>query len=205
MKYLKIFENRVVNFEDKNQGNFVVMAGGPGAGKSFVSHNLINLKDYKYVNVDILRELLAKKLGYDLGNPKDNLKILQMTHTTSDPRNPTIKFLKNFLKIERNFLPNIIFDAGGGQTDVMRTVENLAKNLGYSTTLVYVKTDLEIALERNRKRERTLSDEMVIDYHDRVQKSVEILKDIFDNYWEVNNNDKYDLVNRLWDRIHKIK
>lgn len=208
MKFLKkyrLFESKVIGFEDNKQGNFVVVAGGPGSGKSFVSHNLINLKDYKYVNVDTLRELMAKKLNLDLKNPEDNLKILKMTYTTSDPRNRTIRFLKNFLKIEKNELPNIIFDAGGGQTDVIRTINSLAKELNYETTLVHVKTDIDIALERNRKRERVLSDEMVIDYHDRVKKSIKILKDIFDNVWQVNNNEKWDLINRPSDRIFKLK
>ena len=35
-------EEKVVNF-DKPNNNFVVIAGGPGAGKSFITQNLINL------------------------------------------------------------------------------------------------------------------------------------------------------------------
>ena len=35
-------EEKVVNF-DSPTNNFVVIAGGPGAGKSFITNNLINL------------------------------------------------------------------------------------------------------------------------------------------------------------------
>ena len=35
-------EEKVVNFENPNN-NFVVIAGGPGAGKSFITKNLINM------------------------------------------------------------------------------------------------------------------------------------------------------------------
>ncbi|CAG7581300.1 MAG: putative polynucleotide kinase [uncultured marine phage] len=215
MKYLKKFESfdnleslneaRVVGFNNPNEGNFVVIAGGPGAGKSFVTGNLLGLRDFKLVNVDTFREAMAKKLGLDLGDPDDNMKILQMTHTTSDPRNRTVRHLKQFLSIPKDRKPNIVFDAGGGQTEVMKTVHELAKNIGYETTLVFVKTDLDTALDRNRQRERTLADEMVVDYHNLVQQSIDVLKNVFDNVWEVDNSEMWDHTDRPTDRIEKTK
>ena len=38
-----LLEEKVINFDTPNN-NFVVVAGGPGAGKSFITRNLINLK-----------------------------------------------------------------------------------------------------------------------------------------------------------------
>ena len=172
---------------------------------SFVTGNLLGLRDFKLVNVDTFREAMARKLGLDLGDPEDNMKILQMTHTTSDPRNRTVRHLKQFLSIPKDRKPNIVFDAGGGQTEVMKTVHELAKNIGYETTLVYVKTDLDTALARNRQRERTLKDEMVIDYHNLVKQSIDILKDVFDNVWEVDNSEIWDHTDRPTDRIEKTK
>ena len=46
-------EEKVVNF-DTPTNNFVVIAGGPGAGKSFITQNLINLDNVKNFNVDQL-------------------------------------------------------------------------------------------------------------------------------------------------------
>lgn len=215
MRYLRRFksfdnleslnEARVVGFDNENEGNFVVVAGGPGSGKSFATGNLINLRDFKLVNVDKFRESMARKLGLDLGNPDDNMEILKMTHTTSDPRNRTIRHLKQFLSIPKDRLPNIVFDAGGGQTEVMKTVNELAKSIGYTTTLVFVKTDIEVALKRNKERERTLKDDMVIDYHNLVNNSIDILRDVFDNVWEIDNTEVWDHVNRPTDRIKKTK
>jgi len=202
----KLFENKIVGFDTPKEGNFVFIAGGPGAGKSFASSNLLNLKDYKYVNVDTFRELIAKKLNLDLGNPNDNMKILDMSYTTSDPRNKTIKHLKSFLKIpKKGPLTNIVFDAGAGQTEVMEVIHGLAKEAGYETTLVSVETDLEVALKRNSERERTLKDEMVIDYHDKVKHSLKKISPLFDNIWVVDNTEKWDFVNRPHDKITKIK
>ena len=44
-------EEKVVNFNNP-VNNFVVIAGGPGAGKSFITNNLINLDNVKHFNVD---------------------------------------------------------------------------------------------------------------------------------------------------------
>ena len=74
------------------------------------------------------RERMAKQLGLDLENPEHNQYILKITYTTSDPRNLTIKHLKQLLNyLIVNFkkqLPNILFDAGGGQVDVVREILN---------------------------------------------------------------------------------
>ena len=54
IKRLMLIESRVVGF-DKPHGNFVIIAGGPGAGKSYVTQNFIDLPDYKQFNVDNYR------------------------------------------------------------------------------------------------------------------------------------------------------
>jgi dephospho-CoA kinase len=185
MKYLKLFENfsineaKVVNFNQKN-GNFVVIGGGPGSGKSFVSENLINLDNYKYFNVDRFREFLAKKWWGDEWKEKISTdegydEILKASYTTSDPRNRTINFLRQFLQTDRRGeLTNIMWDAGAGQTPVIEAIHNLAKEAGYETTIIYVETDEDVALQRNRKRDRSLPDEMVLDYRDKVNKAKEV-------------------------------
>ena len=57
-------EEKVVGF-DKPTNNFVVIAGGPGAGKSFITKNLINLDNVKEFNVDQVRVMTAKKIWGD--------------------------------------------------------------------------------------------------------------------------------------------
>ncbi|MCK9445846.1 ATP-binding protein [bacterium] len=201
-----INENRVINFDD-TYNNFVVMVGAPGAGKSFVSNNLVNLKDYKYINVDIERVRTAKKLGYDISDPEQNLELLNKTYTTSDPRNRTIKQLKVLLKNQdkNKDKSNIVFDAGGGQIEVMNDIIKLAKDVGYDTTMISVKTSLETSLKRNRERERTLDDNMVIDYYNKVKNVYDELYNMFDNVYVVTNDNEYNLSNRPNDRINKIK
>ena len=202
-------EEKVVNFDNSNN-NFVVIAGGPGAGKSFITKNLINLDNVKNFNVDQVRVMTAKKLWGDeweenISTPEGYQKILDMTFTTSDPRNKTVKFLKNFLEFERNQPVNVVYDAGGGQEQVMKDVHKLAKDNGFNTTLVYVRTPLELAQMRNDERPRSLPSDMVAQYHQKVKDNMRNMIPIFDNVWTVDNKELIDLSDRPSENIEKIK
>ena len=204
-----IKEEKVVNF-DSHSNNFVVIAGGPGAGKSFITKNLINLDNVKDFNVDQVRVMTAKKLWGDeweemISTPEGYQQILDLTYTTSDPRNLTVKFLKQFLQQERDQDVNVVYDAGGGQEQVMKDVHKLAKDNGFNTTLVYVRTPLELAQIRNDERPRSLPNDMVAKYHKKVKDNMRNMIPIFDNVWTVDNKELIDLSDRPSDNIEKIK
>jgi predicted kinase len=202
-------EEKVVNF-DSPSNNFVVIAGGPGAGKSFITGNLINLDNVKNFNVDNVRVLKAKEIWGDeweemISTPEGYEEILDKTYTTSDPRNLTVKFLKQFLEQERNQPTNVVYDAGGGQEKVMKDVQKLAKDAGFNTTLVYVRTPLDLAQQRNSERPRSLPNDMVAKYHDQVKDNMRNLIPLFDSVWTVDNKEVIDLSNRPSDNIERIK
>lgn len=202
-------EDKMVNF-DQLTNNFVVIAGGPGAGKSFITRNLINLNNVKEFNVDQVRVMTAKKLWGDeweemISTPEGYQKILDMTYTTSDPRNLTVKNLKNFLGQDRNQPVNVIYDAGGGQEKVMKDVHKIAKDSGMITNLIYVRTPLELAQIRNDERPRSLPNDMVAQYHQKVKDNMRNMIPLFDNVWIVDNKELIDLSDRPSENIEKIK
>jgi len=204
-----LVEEKMVNF-DQATNNFVVIAGGPGAGKSFITKNLINLDSVKEFNVDQIRIMTAKKLWGDkwqemISTPEGYQKILDMTYTTSDPRNLTVKYLKNFLSVDRDQSVNVVYDAGGGQEQVMKDVHKIAKGSGMVTNLVYVRTPLELAQIRNDERPRSLPDDMVAQYHQKVRDNMRNMIPIFDNVWIVDNKELIDLSDRPSENIEKIK
>jgi|TARA_R110000744_G_scaffold8577_1_gene28296 predicted kinase len=202
-------EDKMINFGNPSN-NFVVIAGGPGAGKSFITKNLINLNNVKEFNVDQVRVITAKKLwGGDweemISTPEGYQKILDMTYTTSDPRNLTVKNLKSFLSQDRGQPVNVVYDAGGGQEQVMKDVHKIAKESGMVTNLVYVRTPLELAQIRNDKRPRSLPNDMVAQYHQKVRDNMRNMIPVFDNVWIVDNKELIDLSDRPSDNIEKIK
>ena len=202
-------EEKMVNF-DQSTNNFVVIAGGPGAGKSFITKNLINLDNVKEFNVDQIRIMTAQKLWGDkwqetISTPEGYQKILDMTYTTSDPRNLTVKYLKHFLGADRDQTVNVVYDAGGGQEQVMKDVHKIAKDSGMVTNLVYVRTPLELAQTRNDERPRSLPDDMVAQYHQKVRDNMRNMIPLFDNVWIVDNKELIDLSDRPSENIEKIK
>tara|TARA_R110000824_G_scaffold215527_1_gene402010 strand:+ start:814 stop:1467 length:654 start_codon:yes stop_codon:yes gene_type:complete len=202
-------EEKMVNFGSPTN-NFVVIAGGPGAGKSYITRNLINLDNVKEFNVDQVRVMTAKKLWGNkwqemISTPEGYQKILDMTYTTSDPRNLTVKYLKNFLVQDRAQAVNVVYDAGGGQEQVMKDVHKIAKDSGMVTNLIYVRTPLELAQIRNDDRPRSLPDEMVAQYHQKVKDNMRNMIPLFDDVWIVDNKELIDLGDRPSDNIEKIK
>ena len=204
-----VVEDKMVNFNSPTN-NFVVIAGGPGAGKSFITRNLINLDNIKEFNVDQVRVMTAKKLWGDdweemISTSEGYQQILDMTYTTSDPRNLTVRYLKNFLTQHRDQPVNVVYDAGGGQEQVMKDVHSIAKDSGMDTNLIYVRTPLELAQIRNDERPRSLPDDMVAQYHQKVKDNMRNMIPIFDNVWTVDNKELIDLSDRPSDNIEKIK
>jgi predicted kinase len=55
----------------------LIMAGGPGAGKSYVARRILSGTDAKWLDVDQITEFLARKAGRDLTD-----------HTTGDELMP---------------------------------------------------------------------------------------------------------------------
>jgi tRNA uridine 5-carbamoylmethylation protein Kti12 len=209
MKHVKTYEiflneGKVVNVDNPNEGNFIIFMGAPGSGKSFSSKHFININNARYFNVDDEREKTAKKLGLDLSKPEDNEEILKHTYNSTDPRNRTIKLLKTMLKSEHKILPNIIFDTTGNHINLMKELINLAKEKGYTTTMVYVKCSLETSLERNSKRKRRLGDDVVIKYHNLVNQAFDKLFPLYDHAWVIDAENTFDIVKRK-DIIHQIK
>ena len=99
----------------------------------------------------------------------------------------------------------MVYDAGGGQEQVMKDVHQIAKDAGFNTTLVYVRTPLDVAQQRNQQRPRSLPSDMVAQYHQKVKDNMRNMIPIFDNVWTVDNKEVIDLAARPSDNIEKIK
>ena len=164
----------------------VFLAGGPGSGKSFiVGQTALQSLGLKLINSDPAFELKLEKAGLDKGNPNDIysekgqlLRIQAKALTSKQMR----------LSIDQRL--GLVIDGTGKDSAKIKKNEWGLKQIGYETAMIYVDTDLETALERNRKRDRSLPDDKVEMMWNMTQASKKFYQRIFgETLYVINNSD----------------
>ena len=166
------------------------MAGGPGSGKSYVADASVVPKrvGLKVVNSDDLFERALKKI-----NMSTDLTALSKDDVeyAIDVVRPKAKKLTDARKAM--FLKGrlgLLIDGTGHNYRMIKKQRQDLIELGYDVYMIFVKTTLEVALERNRNRPRVLPDELVTS---RWHKVIEISDDYHElfgtKYITIANND----------------
>ena len=75
----------------------------------------------------------------------------------------------------------MIIDGTGRRHKKIQRQKNHAESLGYDTFMVFVNTTLNVALERNRVRERVLADEAVTQMWEDTQENLGAVQRMFGN------------------------
>ena len=170
----------------------VFMAGGPGSGKSFTAAKIFGVPDsskwasgtasgLKLVNSDPAFELQLKKMGVspsDLGSmSKEDFEAV-----TVGPDSPRGVAKKMRDRAQKNYMGGslgLVIDGTGDNYEKIKRKKTALEELGYDTYMVFVNTSEEVALERNRKRERKLPDELVSQIWGDVQKNLGRFQGLF--------------------------
>jgi thymidylate kinase len=101
----------------------------------------------------------------------------------------------------------MIIDGTGANFDKIKKSSEIFKNLGYDSYMIFVNTSLEIALERNNSRERKLSNELVKEKWENVQKNIGKFQNYFGqmNFIVIDNNNINDeVLTKVYKRVLKI-
>lgn len=152
----------------------VFMAGGPGSGKSYVAGKLLGGTGLKTINSDEIYEYLAYKNKIDLGDPE-----VVGSEKGQEIRNRA----KDLTKMRRgNYLDGrlgVILDGTG--KDVAKVAKDKAalEKLGYECIMIMVNTDLEVTLQRNAQRARTVPADMLTKMWQQVQSNVGKFQRVF--------------------------
>jgi hypothetical protein len=184
----------------------VFMAGGPGSGKSFTAKEIFGVGKgliqsfsaggLKIVNSDTAFEKGLKDNGI---NPKDLGKIekenpelwnkLTVGDTSVRGRAQAItKKQQSFYEAGRL---GMIIDGTGDNFSKIADKKKKAEELGYDCYMIFVNTSLEVALERNRNRDRTLSDDLVSDIWQNCQNNLGAFQQLFKNKFTIVDNTVY--------------
>src|SRR5210317_2113159 len=145
----------------------VFLAGGPGSGKSFiVGKTALSAFGFKVINSDDVYEIQLKKAGLTT-DPKD-IWSAQGQMIRDKSKSLTGIKLSNYLKGRLG----VVIDGTGKDYSKIKTQKDQFEQLGYETAMIFVNTDLETAIARDAKRQRTLGREKVTEMWKEVQSNI---------------------------------
>ena len=184
----------------------VFMAGGPGSGKSFTAIEIFGIDKrlkqsfsstgLKTVNSDSAFESLLKKNGID---PKDLARIEKeepelWDKITKEPGSVRTQ-AKQLSQKQKQFYEagrlGMIIDGTGHEYNKIEKLKKHAESLGYDTYMVFVNTSLEVAKERNLKRERVLPDNLLTKSWNDVQNNLGKFQNLFGGNFKIVDNTVY--------------
>tara|TARA_R110001592_G_scaffold5661_1_gene31102 strand:+ start:64 stop:765 length:702 start_codon:yes stop_codon:yes gene_type:complete len=145
----------------------VFTAGGPGSGKSYAASTLFGMPEkmpmvsangLKGVNSDSAFEAYMKKAKM----PLDLEKLTKDQHADAmklrgKAKSVTSKRMQSYI----NNRLGMLIDGTGKNYDKIAKMKKMLQLSGYDSYMIFVNTDLKVALERNANRERTLPVDLV--------------------------------------------
>ena len=160
------------------------LAGGPGSGKSFVTANAFAGLGLKLVNSDDVLTRYLNKEGLSLKMPekekekRDELR--QKAKITTAAR--TDLYLQGRL--------GMIMDGTARDYNKISGQQRLFRFLGYQTIMMFINTSLDVALERNANRPRSVPENIVKTNWKGVQSNMGKFQKLFQpaNFYVIDNN-----------------
>jgi len=151
---------------DPNIFKAIFLAGGPGSGKSYVAGKTIRGQGLKMVNSDDAFERLLKKAGLSL----------KMPEIEKGPRNKQRDRAKALTKARTtNYIEGrlgLVIDGTGKDYNKITKQASELQQLGYDTYMIFVNTSLDVALERNASRQRSIPENLVASSWKSVQANI---------------------------------
>ena len=152
MKYFNELQEGVY---DPNIFKAFFIAGGPGSGKSFVVRKTTGGLGLRVVNSDDAFEAQLKKANLSLKMPKSETEPRDVVRDRAKQTTASRKtgYIEGRL--------GIIIDGTGREYDKIAKEATELQQLGYDTYMIFVNTSLDVALERNAMRPRTIPEKIV--------------------------------------------
>jgi len=167
----------------------VFLAGGPGSGKSFVvGKTALQALGFRLINSDTAFEKGLAKAG--LSSSPEDIASIEGQKVRAGAKALTGKMMSRALEGRMGL---VIDGTGKDYAKIKGQVDDLRK-LGYTVKMIFVNTDLETSLNRNSKRDRSLSPELVTKMWKGVQNNIGKFQGLFRNRMIiVDNSDGADI------------
>jgi len=183
---------------DPNIFKAFFLAGGPGSGKSYVVKKSTGGTGLKIVNSDDVFEKYLRqaqlnfKMDANQGKQRDALR--------TRAKAVTAKRKDNYLEGRLG----LVIDGTGKDYGKISSQAAGLKQLGYDVHMIFVNTTLEVALQRNQERARTVPEKIVVDAWKQVQSNIGKFQSFFGpKNFIIVDNDMPDKDGRLFDYVFK--
>ena len=189
---MKTYKELQEGLNDPNIFKAFFLAGGPGSGKSFVVRKTTGGLGLRVVNSDDAFEAQLKKANLSLKMPKSETEPRDVVRDRAKQTTASRKtgYIEGRL--------GIIIDGTGREYDKISKEATELQQLGYDTYMIFVNTSLDVALERNAMRPRTIPEKIVTKSWRDVQQNLGKFSQFFrQGLVIVDNNDAGDNVFNL--------
>ena len=169
---------------DPYQYKAIFFAGSPGAGKTYVARKLADtFHGLKQVNMDIwFKRLMTKKnLSWKMPPEEEPEREKQRQRSKELVAKQQQSHTKGGL--------GLLIDSTGRIRGTIKRIKDELEEQGYETTMIFVITDLETALRRNRERERTLPDKLIHQNFEIIDQRLGEYSRMFNDVHIINNSD----------------
>ena len=203
MKYKELIKKISLHEGVYDKGIFKAffLAGGPGSGKTFVTAQAFAGTGLRVINSDRAFENAMKKAGLSLKMPDDEQEVRDMVRARAKATTQTM------LDLSLDGRLGIIIDGTADKLDKINRLRNAFVNLGYDCYMIFVNTSLDVALERNAQRERSVPEFVTTKSWNDCQANIGQFQRIFggSNFIIVDNNvSAQELVTKTLNKVSKV-
>jgi len=139
----------------------IFFIGLPGAGKTTL------IEKRKYTNVVSADDIKSGLENFDINHP-------ELVHQES------VKLAEELIYENIKEGKDFTFDCGGVNNSYSLRILNITKEARYYIKLIYVKTPLEVCLERNKSRDRKIPSDEIVKKSSKIETCFEQQKQIVD-------------------------
>ena len=162
----------------------IFFAGSPGAGKTYVARKLAGtFQGLKQVNMDTwFKRLMTKK----------NLSWKMPPEEEPEREKQRQRSKELVAKQQQTYADSglgLLIDSTGRILGTVRRIKDDLEDKGYETTMIFVNTDLETALRRNKERERTLPDKLIHQNYEIIDQRLGEYQRMFNDVHVIDNSE----------------
>tara|TARA_Y100000748_G_C15446572_1_gene469243 strand:- start:219 stop:902 length:684 start_codon:yes stop_codon:yes gene_type:complete len=181
---MKDFNELLEGLQDPHIFKAFFLAGGPGSGKSYVVGKTTGGTGLRVVNSDDVFEHMLKKAGLSLKMPDEEL--VPRDEIRARAKAVTKKRQENYIEGRIG----LIIDGTGKDYGKIAKQATELKQIGYDVHMIFVNTSLDVALQRNANRPRSVQEPIVVKSWKDVQANIGKFSQYFrGNFVVVDNND----------------